>query len=248
MSRLVALYPRAWRDRYEDEYLALLAERPPDQRDNLDIVRGAIDARLHPQLPSSPKTPLERPPIGRWSVVAGWITLLGAALFYVGVALAATGPIVVDGTDTYRDGSAALPFIFLAMVGLVIGMVAIVLTMPPSRPATAALYVSSLAGLLWAGAPWLFWAGVIAFGGLIVIGGAAWRAGAWSAWRFAALVACIGSAWGLAFAVLSGTLAAPEGIEAAFFVIGGGAWPVVGTSLVRTRRFGTDTPLETRRD
>ena len=50
MTRLVSLYPRAWRDRYEPEFLALLAERPPERRDRIDIVRGAIDARLHPEL------------------------------------------------------------------------------------------------------------------------------------------------------------------------------------------------------
>lgn len=236
MSRLVALYPRDWRDRYEDEYLALLADRPPDSRGSLDIVRGAIDARLHPQVPGSPRVPVEAPSIGRWSLVAGWTTLLGAGLFYLGVVLAANGPIVVDGTDTYRDGSAGLPFIFLAMVCLVVGMVAVVLTIPPSRSANAAVYIGSLAGLLWAGAPWLFWAGLITFGGLVVIGGAAWRARAWSGWRLAALVACIGSAWGLAFLALSGTVAAPEGFQFVLFGIGGLAWPIVGTSLIRRRR------------
>ena len=48
MTRLIGLYPRAWRTRYEDEFLALLSDRPPDVLDRLDIVRGAIDARLHP--------------------------------------------------------------------------------------------------------------------------------------------------------------------------------------------------------
>ena len=193
MSRLVALYPRAWRDRYEAEYLALLADRRPDPRASLDIVRGAIDARLHPQLTGSPRAPVERPSIGRWSVIAGWTTLLGAGLFYAGLAVAASGRIVVEGEDRYRDGSAGLFFIFLAMVGLIVGIVAVVLTIPPSRPANTAAYVGSLAGLLWAGAPWLFWAGLIAFSGLIVVGGAAWRAGAWSGWRFATLGACLAS-------------------------------------------------------
>jgi len=33
MSRLVRLYPRRWRDRYEEEFLALLKERPPTMSD-----------------------------------------------------------------------------------------------------------------------------------------------------------------------------------------------------------------------
>lgn len=49
MSRLTRLYPQGWRDRYEDEFLALLEERPPTTRDVLDTLRGAIDAHLHPQ-------------------------------------------------------------------------------------------------------------------------------------------------------------------------------------------------------
>ena len=50
MSRLVRLYPKAWRDRYEAEFLALLDERPPTTRDIADTVRGALDAHLHPHL------------------------------------------------------------------------------------------------------------------------------------------------------------------------------------------------------
>jgi len=248
MSRLAALYPAAWRDRYEAEFLALLQERPPDLGDRIDIVRGAIDERMHPQVPGSPKAPVEAPSIGRWSLVAGWTTLLGSGLFYLGIALWATGPIVVNGGDAYRDGSAALPFIFLAMLGLVVGMVAVVLTIPPSRPANAAAYLSSLAGLLWGGAPWLWWAGLIAFGGVIVIGGAAWRARAWSGWRFAALVAAIGSAWGLAYLALSGMLAAPDGFQYVVFGIAGLTWLVLGTSLVRPRRIETGAPLGEEQD
>src|SRR4029077_17181152 len=50
MSALIRLYPRAWRERYEDEFLALLEARPPTFGDRLDIVRAALDARLHPQV------------------------------------------------------------------------------------------------------------------------------------------------------------------------------------------------------
>lgn len=44
MSKLLLLYPRAWRRRYEDEFLALLEDRPLTAADLLDIVRGALDA------------------------------------------------------------------------------------------------------------------------------------------------------------------------------------------------------------
>jgi MFS family permease len=53
MSRLLALYPRAWRARYGDEFAELLEARPPSLRDRLDIVVGAIDARVNPQVPGA---------------------------------------------------------------------------------------------------------------------------------------------------------------------------------------------------
>lgn len=46
---LLRLYPQAWRNRYEDEFLALLEQRGIRFFDIIDIVRGAIDAHLHPQ-------------------------------------------------------------------------------------------------------------------------------------------------------------------------------------------------------
>ena len=50
MSGLLRLYPRQWRDRYGEEFEELLEQRPPSARHRLDIVRGALDAHLHPQL------------------------------------------------------------------------------------------------------------------------------------------------------------------------------------------------------
>src|SRR6266849_4370706 len=42
---LVRLYPRAWRRRYEEEFVALLEEQPLTINVVLDVVRGALDAR-----------------------------------------------------------------------------------------------------------------------------------------------------------------------------------------------------------
>jgi hypothetical protein len=50
-SRWLRVYPRAWRDRYEAELLALLEARPPDRRARIDLARGALDAHLHPLTP-----------------------------------------------------------------------------------------------------------------------------------------------------------------------------------------------------
>ena len=44
---LLRLYPGAWRDRYEAEVLAVLDQLELGPRARLDLLRGALDARLH---------------------------------------------------------------------------------------------------------------------------------------------------------------------------------------------------------
>lgn len=51
-SRYLGLYPRAWRERYGDELEALLEEERLGLRTRLDLLRGALDAHLHPAAPS----------------------------------------------------------------------------------------------------------------------------------------------------------------------------------------------------
>ncbi len=88
MSALIRLYPRAWRERYEAEFLSILETRPPSGRDRLDIVRGAIDARLHPEVPGSPEASQ-----GRDGLAAA--PLAGAAAILAGLGcLAWTGLIL----------------------------------------------------------------------------------------------------------------------------------------------------------
>lgn len=50
MRALVRLYPATWRARYGVEFETLLAERPPTRRDMVDILLGAVDARVSPQV------------------------------------------------------------------------------------------------------------------------------------------------------------------------------------------------------
>ena len=57
MSRRAALaklrlYPSRWRERYEAEVRALIEDRPTRRRDVLNLGRGALDAWLHPPVPS----------------------------------------------------------------------------------------------------------------------------------------------------------------------------------------------------
>lgn len=45
-ERLVGLYPRAWRERYAEEFLATVGPGPLHPQQVIDIVSGAIDAWL----------------------------------------------------------------------------------------------------------------------------------------------------------------------------------------------------------
>jgi hypothetical protein len=47
---LLRLYPHTWRERYEEELLAMLEQRPISFLDSLDLFFGALDAHLHPEL------------------------------------------------------------------------------------------------------------------------------------------------------------------------------------------------------
>jgi len=50
MKHLIRLYPKRWRDRYAAEIGALVQRERASVGGILDLVRGAIDARLHPAL------------------------------------------------------------------------------------------------------------------------------------------------------------------------------------------------------
>lgn len=51
--RLLALYPRAWRDRYGEEFLELLGDERLTFTQVVNIVSGAIDARVSPEVRAS---------------------------------------------------------------------------------------------------------------------------------------------------------------------------------------------------
>lgn len=116
MSALIRLYPRPWRERYETEFLAVLASRPPSIGDRVDIVRGAVDARLHPELSADADgrrglTPPER--------IAAGASLAAGALW-----LAWFGLIVRDfrGWDAGEPENAALGVALSAFAGLALAV------------------------------------------------------------------------------------------------------------------------------
>jgi hypothetical protein len=100
---LLRLYPGAWRERYEAEVLALLEQARLGRRARLDLVRGALDARLH--------TPSRVPAVAALLSGAMW-TIAGVAV--VGQ------PAPPDWPGYFID---ILP---LTIVAVVAGLVAII--------------------------------------------------------------------------------------------------------------------------
>ncbi len=110
MSTILDLYPRAWRERYGDELAALLEEQPATLFDDLDLIRGAIDARLHPQVPDTRKTPEKEIPMN--TRLLGVLAAIGGIAWLVAIASLYVLPLDFEGN---RDTS-------VASIGLMIGM------------------------------------------------------------------------------------------------------------------------------
>ncbi len=104
-ARLIALYPHAWRERYEEEFLAVLGARPPTRADRIDIVRGALDANLHPD---------------RRSIVPGIAALIGGGLWILGADPILALPAPPDWPGYLFD---TLPLALLAVVALTVAIV-----------------------------------------------------------------------------------------------------------------------------
>ncbi|MEO5704529.1 MAG: hypothetical protein ABIR64_05985 [Candidatus Limnocylindrales bacterium] len=131
MSKLVRLYPAGWRARYGAEFEELLAERPPTGRDLLDIVVGAIDARVSPQLrnvPSGQGVALTNRLAG-FAAVAGGLTfsvaLLALLLGDVDVTLpvlGALGLMLLSLPGRYLRPYAGRVVLAMLAVGVCVGL------------------------------------------------------------------------------------------------------------------------------
>jgi hypothetical protein len=110
MSRLVRLYPRPWRERYEDEFLRLIQDRPPSRLERFDIVRGAIDAWLHPQVRRAAASAAHGDAGTTRVVIAAVLGGLAFAASGVSIALARIGP------DGYKDNDLGVPILIGGMV------------------------------------------------------------------------------------------------------------------------------------
>ena len=241
MSRLLALYPRAWRRRYGEELLSLIAVRPPNARDQVDLVLGAIDAHIHPEL-VTPEPSADRPmrdinpndlQIARRLGVGA---MFGAIAWLAAWAIGANGPIVYDAGGSYRDGAAALPVLLLAGVLLVGGFIGHLVLLPAgARVARVAAFVAICCTLLWTLGPWLMPIGAAALAGLTILAVAGWRAGTWPAAMAGVVVIVAVAVPALLVAGLPDGPdigPAPPAIVAAF-ALTTAIWLIVGAALVR---------------
>ena len=113
MTRLLRLYPGWWRRRYGDEVGEILESAPRRPGDRADLLRGALDAWLHPPTPSRIPAAASLVGGGSWTVVAGgviaqpvstdWpgylIEVLGLAAISVAFLLVAIVGIAIRGFD-----------------------------------------------------------------------------------------------------------------------------------------------------
>jgi hypothetical protein len=172
MSRLITLYPAAWRQRYEDEFLELLETRPPGIRARFDILLGAIDAHLRaggaPGLVPEP----------RWkAVVLGFVVFLGA------IVIAVLGPVQRDELGSYVDGGAALVPFAIALMLLVAGLVPVIDRLPVGNVrGRRAGWVALATGPVWGLAPWIFLLAVVFFVSLTILAIEARREAIWPRW------------------------------------------------------------------
>lgn len=113
MRFLLRLYPRAWRDGYEDEFLAAVEGRDLSLSDAVDIILGAFDARLSEWGRSSQH---EIPSPG--SRRASHVRLAASLLMIAGIALLAP-PVVahVVFLPAYAQAPNLMGLVALALSG-----------------------------------------------------------------------------------------------------------------------------------
>src|SRR5438552_17270888 len=105
-ARLVRFYPASWRERYGEEIADLLATEPPSVPRAVDLLRGLIDAHLHPELVDSALAAV--PAAGERSAEMrphGTGTVARLARVAMLTALIAT-PVVAAGGGGYNLGRA----------------------------------------------------------------------------------------------------------------------------------------------
>jgi hypothetical protein len=227
MSMMVRLYPKAWRARYGDELEQLLADQAPSVADRIDLVRGALDARLHPQLYVAPRPPDRR----------GYAPLIGIVMLAFGVLVAANGPEMRDEFGTYREGGAAAPLLMMAMLLLCVGLFAVVQRLPADLALIrGAGWIAIGSGFLWSLGPWNAIIGLTFLLAVAVLAVGGRRAGIFGAPGAVALITALVVPAGFLLATLFLPWYALRVAEVNVLLVFGslaGIWVVVGAVVLR---------------
>ena len=165
MIGIVRLYPRPWRERYGDELLALLDEHPATLLDRLDLIQGAIDARLHPQVPGTDVTPDKEIPMH--VRLLGTLAGIGGVAWLIAIISIFVLPPNVDGDADTSIAMFGLA-IGIALTGIALGELGSRSGSTPSAVTGHAISFISLAfgGLIIAPWPWF----IIALLGFPILG------------------------------------------------------------------------------
>ncbi|MDQ6810392.1 MAG: hypothetical protein M3Z95_00650 [Actinomycetota bacterium] len=113
---VLVLFPKAWRERYEGEMRALLAEQTIGPRRLIDLARAATDAHLHPG-GLSPAAPEQmRNTVG--AILCGWIAFVVCGSGFA--KLTEDPPFEAAGTAHPLLGDAHLSMVLLAALSLTV--------------------------------------------------------------------------------------------------------------------------------
>jgi hypothetical protein len=123
VTGVLRLYPRWWRRRYGDEMRAMLELVPARRGDRRDLVRGALDAWIHPPEPSS---------------VPAFAALLGGGLWTMIAARVVSQPVQPDWPGYLLE---VVPFAMMAAVFLLVAVVGIALRAADAHGRSTALAI-----------------------------------------------------------------------------------------------------------
>jgi hypothetical protein len=228
---LLRLYPERWRARYGEEFTELLLVRPPSPRDRFDILRGAVDARLNPQLIEEPVVRV--PTAGdRVLALAG---VLAGALFTVWATIIVLASPRWGSGDVVDEGIAAIAY-GAGLLGMLLAVCVLL--------GLAARYVDELGpvgalGAIVAAIAFFFAISGASLVGLVMLTGGI-VALAPSLSRIVHPLVAAGLAIATALLALAMLGFVGSGGQTTFWLIWGGgfgpAWVILGVSLRRGRR------------
>jgi hypothetical protein len=117
-SWLLHLYPAAWRERYGDEFAALLDDCRLSPLNLLDVLRGALDAHLHAEVLTGRLLPmLDRLRRAEIAVFCAWVAFVVAGL----------GFQKMTEYDDFMEATRAHPLIGISFTAIQAGSIVVLL-------------------------------------------------------------------------------------------------------------------------